>query len=86
MGLFYHAITPFMGLTYGTKGLVIFILGGTGSMLGAMVGGLLMGLVEAMTVGYVSSSLRDGVAFLVLLLVLLVRPTGLFGQVREAKV
>jgi branched-chain amino acid transport system permease protein len=53
---------------------------------GAAVGGLLIGLAEAFTVYYVSSSFRDAIAFAILILVLLFRPAGLFGQVRKEKV
>jgi branched-chain amino acid transport system permease protein len=86
MGLFYNAISPFMGINYGIKGLVILVLGGGTSMAGSLVGGLLMGVAETMTVGYLSSSYRDGIAFALLVLVLLIKPAGLFGKIQEDKV
>ena len=67
------------GIFLGLKGFAAAVAGGLGNPLGAVVGGLVIGMVEAMTAGYVSSGYKDGVAFIVLLFVLLLRPTGLFG-------
>jgi len=74
------AIQPLMGLYVGLKAFVAAVIGGIGHVPGAMLGGLLLGLVEEFVVGYSSSSLRDAVAFGFLILVLLVRPQGLFGR------
>ncbi|MCW5770033.1 MAG: creatininase family protein [Rhodospirillaceae bacterium] len=82
-------ITPLTTTSYeagtilGFKGFSAAMLGGLGSLYGAAAGGLLLGLLEAMASGYISSQFKDAVAFLVLLLVLFWRPTGLFGG-REA--
>jgi len=74
------AVQPLMGLYVGLKAFVAAVIGGIGHVPGAMLGGLLLGLVEEFVVGYSSSSLRDAVAFGFLILVLLVRPQGLFGR------
>ena len=63
----------------GLKGFVAATLGGLGSGAGAIAGGLLLGLVEAMTAGYVSSSYKDAVPFVLILVVLFFMPRGLFG-------
>ena len=73
------AISPFMGLEVAVKGLVVMLLGGLGNVLGAMVGGLLLGMVEILTAAYLGTSVRDLFTFLILILILLYRPTGLFG-------
>jgi len=80
------AIQPLMGLYVGLKAFVAAVIGGIGNVPGAVVGGLLLGLVEEFVVGYSSSSWRDAVAFGFLIIVLLVRPGGLFGSVAAEKV
>jgi branched-chain amino acid transport system permease protein len=77
------SVSPFMGNTYGLKGLAAIILGGMGDITGAVLGGLIMGIGEIMIVQYLNSSYRDGVAFGLLFLVLIIRPTGLLGQRRS---
>ena len=67
------------GTLLGLKGFAAAMLGGIGSMYGALAGGLLLGLAEAMTAGYVSSQWADVVSFIVLLVILFVRPTGILG-------
>jgi len=81
LGLNFNAVSPLMGKMVGLKGLTIIILGGMGNITGAMVGGLFLGFVEVLTVGYLTSSYRDAVAFALMFLVLLIRPTGLFGRI-----
>ena len=79
-------ITPITSLSYGVgvmiglKGFAAAVLGGYGSFAGAVVGGLALGLVEALTAGLITSAFRDVVAFVVLLMVLFVRPSGFFGH------
>ncbi|GAB3677596.1 branched-chain amino acid ABC transporter permease [Salinisphaera aquimarina] len=68
-----------VGVMLGLKGFVAAVLGGLGSPLGAVVGGLLLGLMEAFTAGYVSSEYKDAVPFVIVLLVLFLLPSGLFG-------
>ena len=77
------SVSPFMGNAYGLKGLAAIILGGMGDISGAVLGGLVMGIGEIMIVQYLNSSYRDGVAFGLLFLVLVIRPTGLLGQQRS---
>lgn len=69
-----------IGIMLGLKGFVAAALGGLGSGTGAVVGGLLLGVVEAMTAGYISSDYKDAVAFSMILLVLFFMPRGLFGS------
>jgi branched-chain amino acid transport system permease protein len=68
------------GIMLGLKGFVAATLGGLGAGPGAVVGGLLLGVVEAMTAGYVSSAYKDATPFVLILLVLFFRPQGLFGK------
>jgi branched-chain amino acid transport system permease protein len=75
----FTGLSPFFGVKVGLKGLAIMLLGGLGNVTGAMVGGLVIGVVEVMSVAYLASSYRDAFAFAVMILILLVRPTGLFG-------
>ncbi len=85
-GLSYPKIEPLLGTIIGVKAFVAAVFGGIGNIMGAAVGGILLGLLETFVVYYVSSSLRDGIAFGILILVLLFRPSGLFGTTRKEKV
>jgi branched-chain amino acid transport system permease protein len=80
IGLNYNAISPFMGIDMTTKGLAVMLIGGLGSIYGAMAGGLLLGIVEIISVAYLASSYRDAFAFGLMMLVLLLRPRGLFAS------
>jgi branched-chain amino acid transport system permease protein len=86
IGLYYNAINPLMGIIPGLKAFVAAVLGGIGLIPGAMVGGFLMGILETLVSGYWSSMYRDAVAFGVLILILLIKPTGLFGKNTGEKV
>jgi branched-chain amino acid transport system permease protein len=79
-------IEPLLGLMSGLKAFVAAVLGGIGSVPGAMAGGLVLGFVEEFVAGYTSSNYRDAIAFTVLIIVLLFRPEGLFGKGRVEKV
>jgi len=79
-------INPLMGLMPGLKAFVAAVLGGIGNVPGAMLGGLLLGLTEEYVSGYLISSYRDGIAFALLILILLFRPAGLLGTMRPEKV
>ncbi len=85
IGLSFNAITPFMGQPALHKGIAVIILGGMGDIRGALIGGLFLGFVEVMSVAYLSSDYRDAVSFGLLFLILLVRPSGLFGRMLERK-
>ncbi len=76
----YPQVQPYMGSMLGLKAFIAAVLGGIGSVPGAMVGGIVIGLVESMTKGYISTQLSDAVVFAILILVLLIKPTGLFGK------
>ncbi|MCP5124577.1 MAG: branched-chain amino acid ABC transporter permease [Gammaproteobacteria bacterium] len=80
VGLYYGQINFTMGWVYGMKAFTAAILGGIGNIPGAMVGGLLLGVVEAMGAAYLSIAWKDAIAFCVLILILIVRPTGLLGE------
>jgi branched-chain amino acid transport system permease protein len=70
----------------GLKAFVAAVLGGIGNITGAMVGGLVLGMAEVMAVGYGSSSYRDAIAFVILVLILLLRPAGIMGKGISEKV
>ena len=83
-GCAYSLITPYIGLMLGIKAFIAAVLGGIGSVPGAMVGGLMLGVAESLTIAYISSDFSDAVVFGILIIVLLVKPAGLFGKnVRE---
>ncbi len=87
----YQAIDPFMGVMPGMKAFVAAVLGGIGSLPGAMAGGLILGVLETLVVGYsgllgISPGYRDAVAFVLLILILLFKPSGLFGKPQREKV
>jgi branched-chain amino acid transport system permease protein len=79
-GLYYTEINFFMGFLVGLRAFTAAVLGGIGNIPGAMVAGLLIGLLESFSAGYLSSRWTDVFVFAVLILVLVVKPTGLFGE------
>ncbi|HEY1393316.1 MAG TPA: branched-chain amino acid ABC transporter permease [Methylibium sp.] len=85
IGLYSNAVFPLMGQPMLHKGIAVIILGGMGDIRGAMFAGLFLGFAEVLSVAYIGSTMRDAVAFGLLFLILLVRPTGLFGKVQERK-
>jgi branched-chain amino acid transport system permease protein len=85
-GIAYPQINPFMGIMPGLKAFVAAVLGGIGIIPGAMIGALIMGIAEVLTSAFISSTLRDGVAFGILILVLMVKPTGILGGSSREKV
>jgi len=80
IGLQYDSVSLEMGSRIELKGLAIIILGGMGSITGAVVGAFILGAVETLSIAYISSSYRDAVAFGVMFAILVLRPTGLFGK------
>jgi branched-chain amino acid transport system permease protein len=80
VGLYYGQVNFTMGWIYGMKAFTAAILGGIGNIPGAMVGGLLLGVIEALGAAYLSIAWKDAIAFCVLILILIVRPTGLLGE------
>ena len=82
----YPSIDPLMGILPGLKAFVAAVLGGIGNLPGAALGGLILGTVETLVSGYVSSTYRDAIAFAVLILILLFKPSGLLGRTHVEKV
>ena len=82
----YPQIDPMMGYMPGLKAFVAAVLGGIGSIPGAMVGGVILGIAETLTKGFISSQYADAISFAILIVILLVKPTGLFGSKRTVKV
>jgi branched-chain amino acid transport system permease protein len=78
-GLKNSSISPFMGLGAAVKGLIVMLLGGLGNLPGAMIAGLMLGMIEILSAAYIGTTERDFFSFLILILILLYRPTGLFG-------
>ena len=85
VGMSFNAISPFMGIDMGIKGLAAMLLGGLGNIYGAMLGGLIIGIVEVFSVAYLASSYRDAFAFIIIIAVMLVRPKGIFGSVHHVE-
>jgi branched-chain amino acid transport system permease protein len=82
----YPSLTPYTGSMPGIKAFVAAVLGGIGSIPGAMIGGILLGVIEILGKAYISSQLSDAIVFAVLIIVLLVKPTGLLGKQMQEKV
>ena len=85
-GLDQITINPLMGVLTGMKAFVAAVLGGIGNIPGAVVGGLLIGLAEQLTAGYLSPDYRDAITFVILVVILVLKPEGLLGVVRQEKV
>ncbi|MDY3005433.1 branched-chain amino acid ABC transporter permease [Anaerococcus sp. AGMB00486] len=82
----YPQITPFMGSMLGIKAFTAAVVGGIGSIPGAVIGGFILGMIEVMTRAYLSSSYADAIVFMVLIVVLIVKPTGILGSMEKEKV
>lgn len=82
----YPSLTPYTGAMPGIKAFVAAVFGGIGSIPGAMIGGILLGVIEILGKAYISSQVADAIVFAVLIVVLLVKPTGLFGKNIQEKV
>ncbi|HEY0160792.1 MAG TPA: branched-chain amino acid ABC transporter permease [Thermoanaerobaculia bacterium] len=85
-GLSYPKIDPLMGIMPGLKAFVAAVLGGIGNVPGAVVGGLIIGIIESFVGGSSFSNYRDAIAFVILIVILLFRPSGLFGKYQPEKV
>ena len=86
VAMYYQRVDTLMGASVGLKSFAAAVLGGMGSLPGAAIGGLLIGLLETLFAAYISSGYRDIVAFVILILVLLIRPSGLMGKKSVDKV
>lgn len=82
----YPSLTPTTGAMPGIKAFVAAVFGGIGSIPGAMIGGILLGIIENLSKAYISSQVADAIVFSVLIIVLLVKPTGIFGKKIQEKV
>ena len=84
--LLYPSINPLMGIFPGLKAFIAVVLGGIGSIPGAVAAGFLIGMIETLVTGYISPTYRDAIAFVILVAVLLFKPSGLFGKTGHEKV
>ncbi len=86
VAIYYTSISPLMGVTPGLKAFIAAVLGGIGSIPGAALGGIVMGIIESLVSAYWSSTFRDAVAFGILIIILIVKPAGIFGTNTREKV
>lgn len=86
IGLYYNSIDPLMGMVPGIKAFVAAVVGGIGSIPGASIGGFLIGILETMVQAIGLSAYKDAAVYIVLIIILLVRPSGLFGKKGKEKV
>lgn len=86
VGILYSGIDPYLGIMPGLKAFVAAVLGGIGIIPGALFGGLIMGLVETFSRAYISSSYTDAIAFSILIIILIIKPSGLLGKKTSEKV
>ena len=82
----YESLSPTLGALPGIKAFVAAVLGGIGSIPGAMLGGVVLGIIESISKAYISTQLADAIVFGVLVIVLLVKPSGLLGKMKAEKV
>ena len=82
----YPQISPYTGAMPGIKAFVAAVFGGIGSIPGALIGGILLGIIENLSKAYISSQLSDAIVFCVLIVVLIIRPTGIMGKKMNEKV
>ncbi len=86
VGMYYKAVFPMMGFVPGLKAFIAAVIGGIGSIPGAMLGGVIMGISESLGAAYISSGYRDAIAFIILIIILLFKPDGLLGKSIKEKV
>ena len=86
LGMYYGSVDPLFGFIAGLKAFTAAVLGGIGSIPGAMLGGLILGVAESMTSGYLSGEYKDVISFSLLILILLFKPTGLLGKPEVEKI
>ncbi len=85
-GMSYPFIEPTTGAMPGIKAFVAAVVGGIGSIPGAMIGGIILGLIENLAKQYISTQLSDAIVFSILIIVLLIKPTGILGKIKHEKV
>jgi len=86
VAIYYKAAYPMMGYVPGLKAFIAAVIGGIGSIPGAMLGGLIMGVSESLGAAYISSGYRDAIAFIILIIILILKPDGLLGKGIKEKV
>ncbi len=86
VGTYYQSVSPNIGMMYGLKAFVAAVLGGIGSIPGAVAGGIILGVAEVIGIAFLSSSYKDAIAFGILILILIIKPTGIFGKTMKEKV
>ena len=86
VGMYYKVAYPMMGFVAGLKAFIAAVIGGIGSIPGAMIGGIIMGVAESLGAAYISSGYRDAIAFVILIFILLVKPSGILGRTSKEKV
>jgi branched-chain amino acid transport system permease protein len=85
-GLVYQQVWAYMGFNAGLKAFTAAVVGGIGNLPGAVVGGLAIGIAESFTIGYLSSTFSDAIVFVILIAVMILRPSGLLGRAAVQKV
>ena len=80
-GSIYNSVYPWMGFSTTMKAFTAAIIGGIGNVTGATVGGFILGVIEVLASGYISTAYRDAISFSILIVVLLVKPSGIFGSI-----
>lgn len=86
VGVYYNSINPLMGMTPGLKAFIAAVFGGIGNIPGAMIGGLFIGIAETLVTAYGSSLYKDAIVYVILILVLILKPDGLLGKNVKEKV
>ena len=86
VGVYYNTINPLMGSVPGLKAFIAAVFGGIGIIPGAMIGGFAIGIIETLVIGYGSSLYKDAVVYAILILILILKPSGLLGKNRKEKV
>ena len=86
VGVYYNSINPLMGMTPGLKAFIAAVFGGIGVIPGAMIGGLSIGIAETLVIAYGSSLYKDAIVYVILILILIIKPAGLLGKNVKEKV
>lgn len=85
-GMSYPVLDPYMGMIIGWKAFIAAVVGGIGDIKGAFLGGFMLGFIEILIVSFFSSNLKDLIAFTILLIILVIKPTGFFGVAKSTKI
>ena len=86
VGVYYNSINPLMGMTPGLKAFIAAVFGGIGIIPGAMIGGLSIGIAETLVIAYGSSLYKDAIVYVILILILIIKPAGVLGKHVKEKV